>query len=71
MADESEGWDSYQKLVLAELKRLDTWCTSIDGKTNTILVEIATLKTKSAAWGAGAGMIFAAIATGIVTHFLK
>lgn len=71
MADEHESWDSYQKLVLAELQRLDKWCTLIDSKTNDILIEIATLKTKSAFWGAIGGVVFAAIATGFITHFMK
>jgi len=71
MPEENESWNSYQKLVLAELRRLDNWCTVIDGKTNEILIEVATLKTKSAFWGGAAGLIFAAIATGVATHFMK
>ena len=58
MADDKEnGWNEYEKLVLAELKRLG------DGQDKMIVdvgknrVEIATLKVKAGIWGAIAGLV--------------
>lgn len=57
MGDDEQGsWDQYQKLVLAELKRLNAWCSSIDKKQDKFsnqLIETKTeLKIKAGVWGA-------------------
>ena len=66
--EERNGWNEYQRLVMAELARLDVAILAnrahFDRRMDTmttavaaIHVEIATLKVKSGMWGAVAGLI--------------
>jgi len=66
------GWSEYQRLVMAELERLDKAIaanrTHFDTRMDTmndglagIRVEIATLRVKAGVWGAVAGMIPGAV----------
>lgn len=54
---DSNGWHEYSRLVLNELKRLDKDIKEIDSHLRQISLDIATLKAKSAMWGAVAGAI--------------
>lgn len=57
VADNKNGWDEYQKLVLTELKRHNELLHDLDQKLNDINVELATLKVKSGIWGVIGGLI--------------
>ena len=67
--DKKNGWSEYQKLVLAELERLDKGVEELDKKVDkirehdlaNIKTEIKLLKYKSTLWGAVAGGIPALI----------
>lgn len=69
--EEKNGWSEYQKLVLAELERLDKGLEVLDQKVDdlraedgplaTINAEIKLLKYKSTLWGGVAGGIPAVI----------
>ena len=54
---ETNGWGEYQKLVLHELKDHSRELANIQQAIQTIHVDIASLKIKSGAWGALAGLI--------------
>jgi len=60
MSDNTNGWHEYQRLVLAELKRLSDDAEKIHGILNTIRMDIATLKVKCGIWGLVGGAIPAA-----------
>lgn len=62
---ESESWDVYQKLILAELQRFDGDIQDLKKGQSEILSEIAILKLKSGLWGALAGAI-TAVGSGIL-----
>jgi cytidylate kinase len=63
-------WEKYQKLVLAELERLNEEFKSIDEKVDNLAIDLATLKTKSKMWGAVAGFVVSFI-TAVTLMFLK
>ena len=46
------GWNEYEKLVMAELERLNTAVQCISNEVVSIRVEIAMLKVKAGMWGA-------------------
>ena len=62
MAD--DGWREYQRLVLAELARLDESIQAINARVQEIQVDLGQLKVKSGIWGAIAGFI--AVATALL-----
>ena len=53
---DGNGWNTYSKLVLAELRRLDADINKAHETLKNIEVEIATLKIKSSFWGAVSGL---------------
>jgi hypothetical protein len=71
---QKNGWDSYQKLVLAKLEDhsglLDLLSKEVSELRNKditeLKVEIAMLKIKAGMWGAAAGMIPAGVAVALV-----
>ena len=55
MVDEiqkTNGWSQYEKLVMAELKRLNEAVECVTTEVVSIRVEIAMLKVKAGMWGA-------------------
>lgn len=58
----SNGWESYEKLVLDKLVTLGEDLHRVEDKVETLLIDVAMLKIKAGAWGAVAGMIPAALA---------
>ncbi len=48
----TNGWDSWGKHVLEELKRINDKMDSLDRGFRSISIEVATLKVKSGVWGA-------------------
>mgnify|MGYP001561548064 FL=1 len=67
MAD--DGWREYQRLVLAELARLDESIQAINARVQEIQVDLGQLKVKSGIWGAIAGFIAVttALLMGLIT----
>ena len=63
------GWNEYQKLVLAELKRLSSAQIKHDLRLNEVRLEIATLRGRASVWGAIAGLL-AGTVVAIVTAFI-
>tara|TARA_R110002110_G_scaffold68472_1_gene185350 strand:+ start:110 stop:316 length:207 start_codon:yes stop_codon:yes gene_type:complete len=55
MAD--NGWNEYQKLVLAELQRLDTNVTELRDEVSELRVSVEVLRQKAVTWGALGGFI--------------
>jgi hypothetical protein len=54
---DSNGWNEYQKLVLAELERLDTTVTKIQTDVTEIRLNFAVLRTRAVTWGALGGFL--------------
>ena len=55
------GWAEYQKLVLAELKRLDTGLNRLQRDVTEIRLCVAVLRTRAVTWGAMGGVLMWAI----------
>jgi|TARA_Y100000296_G_C4940626_1_gene141277 hypothetical protein len=55
MAD--NGWSEYQKLVLAELKRLDANVLELRDEVSELRVSVEVLRQKAVTWGALGGFI--------------
>ncbi len=53
----SNGWDRWQKHVLAELARLQTCVDRIERSQRQLALDVAMLKVKSGVWGLIAGAI--------------
>jgi hypothetical protein len=51
------GWSEYQKLVLAELKRLDESVNGCQRELAEIRLGLAVLRTRAVSWGAVGGMV--------------
>ncbi len=51
------GWSEYQKLVLAELKRLDESVHGCQRELAEIRLGLAVLRTRAVSWGAVGGMV--------------
>lgn len=66
-----EDWKYYQKLVLAELERLNSNIESLNDKAARNEKEIAVMKVRSGVWGSISGMIAAIIAFVIDAYFRK
>ena len=55
MAD--NGWSEYQKLVLAELQRLDANVLELREEVSELRVSVEVLRQKAVTWGALGGFI--------------
>ena len=55
------GWAEYQKLVLAELKRLDNGLNRLQSDVTEIRLCVAVLRTRAVTWGAMGGVLMWAI----------
>jgi len=51
------GWSEYQKLVLAELKRLDASVQSLHDEVEGLRIAVEVLRQKAVTWGALGGFI--------------
>ncbi|MCK4624029.1 MAG: hypothetical protein KAV00_01875 [Phycisphaerae bacterium] len=55
------GWNEWQRHILAELKRMNEWLVSIQRRLDEVRLEtakeIAVLKVKAGIWGATAGAL--------------
>ena len=52
MPDDTNGWNESQKLVLAEIKRLDVTVKQVQQDVTQIRLHIAVLRTRAVTWGA-------------------
>jgi len=52
-----DGWSEYQRLVLAELKRLDASIQACQNELSEIRLGLAVLRTRAVSWGAVGGMV--------------
>lgn len=53
----TNGWDQWQKHVLAELARMQQWMGDMAKEQHTMALEIAKLKVKATLWGLTGGLI--------------
>ena len=53
--DDQNGWKEYQRLVLAELKRLDNNVMSTRSEMAELRVAVEVLRTRAVTWGAQGG----------------
>lgn len=53
------GWERYQQLVLAELRRLSGEVGLLRGDLSGTRLEVARLQVKAGLWGAAAGVLAA------------
>jgi len=51
------GWREYQKLVLAELTRLDESVQSLHDEVESLRISVEVLRQKAVTWGALGGLI--------------
>jgi hypothetical protein len=58
---DTNGWNEYQKLVLAELERLDSTTKQIQEDVTEIRLHVAVLRTRAVTWGALGGFIMWAV----------
>lgn len=70
MADSNNGWGEYQKLVLTELKRLNTLVTKIEDQIIQLKVTTAVMGVKQKAQMAFFGALGGAIPAAVIL-FLK
>ena len=66
-----DGWNEYSKMVLHELKRLNTGVEKLEEGQKQIEKDIIKLQTKATFWGAVGGFIIALITNLIVWFITK
>ena len=69
MADLTDGWVEYRKLVLSEIERLTVSVEKLRDELGTIRSEIVGLKVKAGIWGLIGGAI--PVAIGLATLLLS
>ena len=52
-----DGWNEYQRLVLAELERLDASVRGCQSELAEIRLGLAVLRTRAVSWGALGGIV--------------
>ena len=55
------GWHEYQRLVLAELTRLDEGMQKVQEDVTQIRLHVAVLRTRAVTWGAVGGLLMWAV----------
>jgi hypothetical protein len=53
----SNGWNEYQRLVLAELKRLDASVQHLHEDLDDLRLLVEVLRTRAITWGAVGGLV--------------
>lgn len=59
--DPPDEWGKYQRLVLAELRRLNGWCEKLDERWQDLDRRLVAIEARSALFGAAAGLVAAAV----------
>jgi hypothetical protein len=57
MTPTSNGWNEYQRLVLAELKRLDASVHHLHEDLDDLRLSVEVLRTRAITWGAVGGLV--------------
>lgn len=57
MSPTSNGWNEYQRLVLAELKRLDASVRHLHEDLDDLRLSVEVLRTRAITWGAVGGLV--------------
>ena len=57
MTPTSNGWNEYQRLVLAELKRLDASVHHLHEDLDELRLSVEVLRTRAITWGAVGGLV--------------
>ena len=57
MTPTSNGWNEYQRLVLAELQRLDRSVQSTRAQLAEVRVAVEVLRSRAVTWGALGGLV--------------
>ena len=57
MSPTSNGWNEYQRLVLAELKRLDASVHHLHEDLDDLRLLVEVLRTRAITWGAVGGLV--------------
>ena len=57
MTPTSNGWNEYQRLVLAELKRLDASVQHLHEDLDDLRLSVEVLRTRAITWGAVGGLV--------------
>jgi hypothetical protein len=57
MTPTSNGWNEYQRLVLAELKRLDASVHHLHDDLDDLRLLVEVLRTRAITWGAVGGLV--------------
>jgi hypothetical protein len=57
MTPTSNGWNEYQRLVLAELKRLDASVHHLHEDLDDLRLLVEVLRTRAITWGAVGGLV--------------
>ena len=65
-----DGWNEWSRHVLSELERLDGGIQKLVEISNSIRVDIATLKVKASIWGAISGIVIV-LTSVLLQFFLK
>ena len=66
----AEDWNSYSKMVLHELERLNTGVEKLEEGQKQIEKDIIKLQTKATLWGSFGGFIITLV-TNIITYFIS
>lgn len=64
-------WNEWSNKVLSDLKQYRDDIKEIHEKLNTLRVEIAVIKAKSAMWGAIAGVVVSPILSGLLYFLIR
>ena len=67
VANNSNGWAEYKRLVVKELEDLSKWCSDMQCEINKINIKVAVLMTKVALIAA----LFGAIGAGIISFIVR
>ena len=70
MSGDNGGWQEYQKLVLAELQRLNAWLEKLDDRQDKSEIKAAIMATKQKASMAIYGALGGAIPAVVVLAYL-
>lgn len=66
METETNGWSTYQRLVLTKLDALEQQVGDLNEALVLVRLDVATLKVKAGVWGGLAGLVPAAVGMALV-----
>lgn len=63
---EDAGWNSYRRMVVAELERLSAMMKDVKGSVDELKQDVGTIKVKAAILGTALGSIFGAVVSWLI-----